>query len=505
MTGAGTVYVYSAITGERLLTINDPRPFQDDQFGFSVAILEGKIIVGAPGARNPNVPVSPPVVGVVYVFDGATGELLQTLTAETPQTNATFGYSVAAVGSNILVGSRSEDVTGHVDSGAAYLFDGTTGTQLFRILLPSPAANQFFSTGLSALDDGTLLISATTSGFGQVYLIDPSNGAIINVAAAGSPSTLFGGDIYGVSNLFFVGAAFDSSAGPLDGAVYLYLAPNFLFYEFTSPDASTVTNQLFGVSFAIGGSATLAIGAGNPSIGGAVYLYDLLATVFDPSPNSLPVAIYNPTPTVGDGFGLNLAAVYVDLAVGAPGTDRDGVINTGSVYYYGYFDAGLSDLSDLASLENLRWLSLANNEISDIGPLASLSQLEYLNLQDNKIQDISPLVDQFLIDDSDAVEDGFYTEGEWLNTDQPTDATFGDDYLFSDGDPNGALATWDFSNVPNGTYDLQAMWLPGDSRTSDATYHISGVAEPIDVTIDQRVAHDWADFWRLHVAEPGHD
>jgi len=51
----------------------------------------------------------------------------------------------------------------------------------------------------------------------------------------------------------------------------------------------------------------------------------------------------------------------------------------------------LSDMSPLASLTNLTWLSLAYNQISDISPLASLADLTWLHLGDNLVSDISPL------------------------------------------------------------------------------------------------------------------
>jgi len=49
------------------------------------------------------------------------------------------------------------------------------------------------------------------------------------------------------------------------------------------------------------------------------------------------------------------------------------------------------DLSPLASLINLTWLDLHNNQISDVSPLASLTNLAVLNLWGNRISDISPL------------------------------------------------------------------------------------------------------------------
>lgn len=52
---------------------------------------------------------------------------------------------------------------------------------------------------------------------------------------------------------------------------------------------------------------------------------------------------------------------------------------------------GLTDISDLAHLKNLKVLSLCSNKITDISPLAGLLDLEELELDNNKLEDISVL------------------------------------------------------------------------------------------------------------------
>ena len=52
---------------------------------------------------------------------------------------------------------------------------------------------------------------------------------------------------------------------------------------------------------------------------------------------------------------------------------------------------GISDLSPLAALTNLRKLSLHQNQISDLSPLSALTNLTILLLYGNKISDLSPL------------------------------------------------------------------------------------------------------------------
>lgn len=54
-------------------------------------------------------------------------------------------------------------------------------------------------------------------------------------------------------------------------------------------------------------------------------------------------------------------------------------------------DCGIIDISAIANLYGLTYLSLRHNAISDIAPLAGLFQLEILEIDNNSISDISPL------------------------------------------------------------------------------------------------------------------
>lgn len=54
-------------------------------------------------------------------------------------------------------------------------------------------------------------------------------------------------------------------------------------------------------------------------------------------------------------------------------------------------DNAISDLSQLAELEQLQSLNLSGNKISDIAPLAKLRKLQYLNLEGNQVSKLSAL------------------------------------------------------------------------------------------------------------------
>jgi internalin A len=52
----------------------------------------------------------------------------------------------------------------------------------------------------------------------------------------------------------------------------------------------------------------------------------------------------------------------------------------------------ISDVSPIASLNNVTWLLLSSNDIRDVRPLATMTRLTKLELAFNQIEDVKPLV-----------------------------------------------------------------------------------------------------------------
>ncbi|HEX2474911.1 MAG TPA: SdrD B-like domain-containing protein, partial [Lacipirellulaceae bacterium] len=463
--GAGAVYVFSAITGERLLTINNPRPFGTDFFGASVATFDGKIIVGAPQARDPNVTINPPSIGLVYVFDGVTGTLLHTIVSPTPV--GQFGTSVAVVGSTIAVGEPN--------AGKIHFYDGSTGA------LRSPGGTVSNpSQVLVPLGGDRLLVGVPGDDLfeGAVYLVNLSAGTTLKVPNPLAATTgNMGQSLVGVGTEFFAGAP-AIGFGQIPTLLH-FNSTGQLLNTFIVPSAVTTG---FGLSAALVGNHTVVAGGPSDNTGAA---FSGAVFAFDYTNPATGIKILNPFPAQFDFFGTVIAGGGNDLLIAAPNTDRGGVVNTGSVYVYGSLERGsISDVSALAGLDKLRWLSLSSNDIANITPLASLGQLEHLDLHDNAIRDVGPLVDQFLLDDGD---DGFTTTGQWSNNVNPAGATFDADYHFTAGGAaTGTEASWQFDDLPDGVYDVQVTWLPGESRTPAATFRVEGADTPSTIAVDQR-------------------
>jgi hypothetical protein len=134
-----------------LLTIPNPSPnLLEPNFGFSVAGVGGNILVGAPfdGAGGEG-------VGIAFLFDGTTGNLLRTISNPDQTAFGAFGWSVAGVDGNLLIGSRGAE--------KVYLFDGKTGALLLTIPNPDPdqgAISPRFGESVADLN-GNILVGNT--------------------------------------------------------------------------------------------------------------------------------------------------------------------------------------------------------------------------------------------------------------------------------------------------------------------------------------------------------
>ncbi len=123
---AGAVYVFTRTgnvwTQTQKLTASDASASL--QLGDSLAIDDGTIIVGAFKDTH-----SGTLSGSAYVFteDNGVWTQSQKLTAFVPTSFDDFGYSVAIDGDSLLVGARSHDADGVVNTGAAFAFARENG------------------------------------------------------------------------------------------------------------------------------------------------------------------------------------------------------------------------------------------------------------------------------------------------------------------------------------------------------------------------------------------
>lgn len=206
---AGRAYVYSGATGMLIHTLDTPNTETGGRFGNDVSGIpdvdgdgRGDIIVGAHQETDNN-------VGRAYVFSGATGNLLHTLLSPDVELEGRFGDSVSGLSDidgdgrgDVIVGSLED--AGAVNAGRVYVFSGATGDLLHTFVSPNAQdEGGFGGAGVPVLagvpdadGDGRadILIGAPyedeeqAPDAGRAYLF---SGAVATAIETGTPSFVY--------------------------------------------------------------------------------------------------------------------------------------------------------------------------------------------------------------------------------------------------------------------------------------------------------------------------
>jgi hypothetical protein len=272
---SGSAYLFDVTTGNQLFKLTASDAEAIDEFGFSVGISGNTAIVGSYTADD-----VAPGTGSAYLFDVLTGNQLFKLNATDATAGASLGWSVAVSGNTAIVGAPGKNDAGF-STGAAYLFDVTTGNQLFKLNASDAASSNYF--GISVAISGNIAIvgarlgSGTVNGSGSAYLFDVTTGNQLFELTATDPG---GGDEFGYSvaisgNIAIVGAKYDNDAGNDSGSAYLFdVTTGNQLAKLTASDAAAA--DWFGYSVGISGDAVV-VGAvlddDTASNSGSAYLY----------------------------------------------------------------------------------------------------------------------------------------------------------------------------------------------------------------------------------------
>ena len=245
---AGAVFMYDSSTGELVQAFRNPEPLPDQGFGTAIAAVGGNLLVGETkdSIKGPN-------AGAAYLFDGMTGTLLQTFYNPEPGRRNGFGHAVAALGKNALIVDKSFKPT-RADGGVVYLFDTSTGDLLRRFCNPAPAIDDGFGQSVMATGDNVLVGAnhATANGFnvGAAYLFDGKTGKLLHTFLNPTPAwnDHFGLTVATAGNNIVITAPFDDMAGLDAGAVYLFEGGTSREFETRAPSVNksqTATTRLY--------------------------------------------------------------------------------------------------------------------------------------------------------------------------------------------------------------------------------------------------------------------
>ncbi len=298
ITNSGSAYLINATTGDVLLTINNPTPKFHDFFGYSVASTpEGNLLISSylndVGATDS---------GSVYLFDGITGELLLTINNPTPEKLDSFGWSIASTPNGDFLISSSGDNAGASSAGSVYLFDGITGELLLTINNPTPEKSEYFGYSVASTPEGNLLIGARNAN--SVYLFDGITGELL--LTINNPrlekNDLFGKRVASTPN----GDLLVGTCSPEIDSGHVYLFDGItgeLLLTINNPTPEY--HDHFGCAVESTPNGDLLIGSLTKDTvvadAGAAYLFDGIT-------GKLLLTINNPTPKRNEQFGISVTS-----------------------------------------------------------------------------------------------------------------------------------------------------------------------------------------------------
>ncbi|MGA2004482.1 MAG: FG-GAP repeat protein [Terriglobales bacterium] len=255
--GAAYVFVQSGGTWSQQaeLTASDGAAY--DQLGSSVALSGNTVVAGAPCYAD--------CQGAAYVFgeSGGTWSQQAELLASDGAARDNYGYSVAASGSTLVVGSPHHMVGSNVTQGAAYVFveSGGMWNQQTELSSSDGVAYDFFgysvafsgSTVVAGAPEHPYNVMLSAPGPGATYVFVESGGTWSQqaelTASDGAANDWFGHSVALSGSTSVVGApykAVGSNSGQGAGYVFGSSAPSFTLTA--SPNSLSVAQGSQGTS-----------------------------------------------------------------------------------------------------------------------------------------------------------------------------------------------------------------------------------------------------------------
>ncbi len=151
---AGAVYIFDAVTGQQVRKLVGPDRAPDDNFGWEVRIEGNIAAIGAFGVH-----AGAEDTGAVYTYDLTNGQLLRMFVPSDVAAGDGFGNDVAIHGNLLLVGATDADAPAR-NSGAAYLFDVSTGQELRKFIAEDGTQNDWLGGNVD-FNENHAVITAT--------------------------------------------------------------------------------------------------------------------------------------------------------------------------------------------------------------------------------------------------------------------------------------------------------------------------------------------------------
>ena len=385
---SGRAYVYRKGHENATVLSSSAEGFLPEElFGFSVAISNRTMVIGAPGST-----IDGDGDGAIYFFAISDGEWQNVFVATPTQLGGLdddsdgddgdddgsgdgsggrrrtsedlpdqYGFAVAMTDALMVVGAPGTDRSGE-DSGAAYLYtlsyERKNITFINQVFALDGEAGDAFGAAV-AVDGNFSVVGAPGAGKGKAYVIEYvaaeqnwlQRQKLVPLDSSAGNGSRFGSSVAMYGSTIFVGAEDYDAAGtkPGSGSVYVFEYNGVTWDKVQRLRAvDEASGKHFGASLTVVDRVAL-IGAPyddtNDEASGAVYLYEEGAAgewqgvAKLVAPDGLAGDRYGHAVALDSGFNLtglvaNQSEARIAAIVGAPFDDEDGTANAGSAYFF---------------------------------------------------------------------------------------------------------------------------------------------------------------------------
>lgn len=363
------------------LTASDAEDLNN--FGKSVAISGDTAIVGAVFDDDNGFDS-----GAAYVFhwDGTNWVEQAKLTASDGATVDNFGWSVAISDDTVVVGAPYDDDNGN-DCGSAYVFvwNGSSWAEQDKLTASDGATLDNFGKSV-AISSDTVIVGTpydddygTDSGAAYVFNRQGDTWSEQAKLTAGAAGDNFGNAVAISGNTVIAGAIYDDANGTDSGSAYVFIYHGTSWLQSDKLKASAAADlDNFGHSIAIDGN-TIVVGAiydddDNGYDCGVAYVFvpevggGIGSTNWKQQAKLLADDGYSE-----DLFGCSVSISDKTIIVGAYGDDDNG-LDSGSAYVFGWDGTNWGQqtkltASDGAAVDNFGWSVSISNDTAIIGAI----------------------------------------------------------------------------------------------------------------------------------------
>ncbi|MCF6317675.1 MAG: FG-GAP repeat protein [Proteobacteria bacterium] len=356
---SGAVYIFTRTLNvwSYQTTIEASNPDSNDNFGYSVSLDNGTLVVGAYREDGNDNTISNEY-GAAYVYTGAGNSWSEQtiLRAGNFSVGDNFGTSVAISGETAVVGAPNEDGIddgSQDDSGAVYVFTRTAGVWTQQSYLKASNVGAFDNFGVSVDISADVIVAGSfledgagdslpSTGAAYVFVYSGMTWNELSILRADNAgiADLFGTSVSIDGNSIVVSAKFEDGDGingldnnnePNSGGAYLFIRSGLTITQTYLKASNAELRDEFGISIAVSGK-NIVVGAqsedsafiGDPddntfvsnavpfiSGAGAVYAFspsDLMFT--DGFEQAVVVKLFNYLSTIKSSSTLSQRPVY---------------------------------------------------------------------------------------------------------------------------------------------------------------------------------------------------